>query len=57
MRDSSYGDAVMEIDWSVGQILDYIRKKKSVRDTLVVFTSDNGAALVSKGGEGLSSPH
>ena len=26
-RDSSYGDAVMELDWSVGQILEVIRSK------------------------------
>ena len=26
-RDNSYGDAVMELDWSVGQILDFIRSK------------------------------
>ena len=26
-RAISYGDAVMELDWSVGQILDFIRSK------------------------------
>ena len=26
-RDNSYGDAVMELDWSVGQILDLVRSK------------------------------
>ena len=26
-RDNSYGDAVMELDWSVGQILEVIRSK------------------------------
>ena len=26
-RDNSYGDAVMETDWSVGQILDLVRRK------------------------------
>ena len=27
-RASSYGDAVMELDWSVGQLLDYIRRRE-----------------------------
>ena len=27
-RGTSYGDALMEIDWAVGQILDYVTKKK-----------------------------
>ena len=39
-----YGDAVEEIDWSTGQILDYLRKTGLDENTLVVFSSDNGAA-------------
>jgi arylsulfatase A-like enzyme len=38
-----YGDAVEEIDWSTGQILDAIRDLGIDRRTLVIFTSDNGA--------------
>ncbi|MEX2594552.1 MAG: sulfatase [Anditalea sp.] len=37
-----YGDVIEEIDWSVGSILDYLRKEGLDRNTLVVFTSDNG---------------
>jgi uncharacterized sulfatase len=37
-----YGDTVEEIDWSVGQILDCLRRNGLEEDTLVVFTSDNG---------------
>jgi arylsulfatase A-like enzyme len=37
-----FGDAVEEIDWSVGQILDTLRQLKLDTRTLVVFTSDNG---------------
>jgi arylsulfatase A len=37
-----FGDAVEEIDWSVGQILDTLRELKLDERTLVVFTSDNG---------------
>jgi arylsulfatase A-like enzyme len=37
-----YGDTIEEIDASVGKILDTIRKLKIDRNTLVVYTSDNG---------------
>ena len=40
-----FGDVVMEVDWSVGQILDAIRQIGAERNTLVVFTSDNGPWL------------
>lgn len=39
-----YGDAVEEIDWSTGQILDYLRTNNLAENTLVLFSSDNGAA-------------
>ena len=39
-----YGDAVEEIDASTGRILDYLREKGLAENTLVVFSSDNGAA-------------
>lgn len=37
-----YGDVVEEIDWSVGQILDKLRKEGLDKNTYVIFTSDNG---------------
>jgi arylsulfatase A len=40
-----YGDVVEELDWSVGQIVDALRAAKVDRNTLVVFTSDNGPWL------------
>ncbi len=40
-----YGDVIMEIDWSVGQILDALKKNGLDDKTLVVFTSDNGPWL------------
>ncbi len=36
------GDWVQEIDWSVGQVLAALRETKLDRNTLVIFTSDNG---------------
>jgi arylsulfatase A-like enzyme len=40
-----YGDVVMELDWSVGQILQTLENLGIDGDTLVVFTSDNGPWL------------
>jgi arylsulfatase A len=37
-----YGDVIEEIDWNVGRLLDTLRQMKLDRQTLVVFTSDNG---------------
>jgi arylsulfatase A-like enzyme len=37
-----YGDTVEELDWSVGQLLSTIRRLGMDRDTLIVFSSDNG---------------
>ena len=47
-----YGDAVEELDWSVGQILDTLQELDIDEKTLVIFTSDNGAAPVFGGGNG-----
>lgn len=40
-----YGDVIMEIDWSVGQILEVLKKNNLDKNTLVIFTSDNGPWL------------
>ncbi len=40
-----YADAVEELDWSVGKILDELRHLGIDRNTLVVFLSDNGPEL------------
>ena len=40
-----FGDAMEEVDWSVGQVLDTIRKHRLEENTVVVFTSDNGPWL------------
>jgi arylsulfatase A-like enzyme len=37
-----YADVMMEIDWSVGQIMKALKESGVERNTLVVFTSDNG---------------
>ena len=41
----AHGDVVMEIDWSVGEILAALQRCGVDDDTLVLFTSDNGPWL------------
>lgn len=38
-----YGDFVHEVDWSVGQIIEALKKSGEFENTLLVFTSDNGS--------------
>jgi len=44
-KSGLFGDVMMEVDWSVGQILDTLRKNELDKNTLVIFTSDNGPWL------------
>jgi arylsulfatase A len=37
-----YGDSVMELDWSVGEILRTLKENGLDQNTLVMFSSDNG---------------
>ena len=37
-----YGDVMMEIDWSVGEVLKALEKSGAASNTIVVLTSDNG---------------
>ena len=39
-----YGDFVMEVDWVVGQVLDALDRTGVSKNTLVIFTSDNGCS-------------
>ena len=50
-QNGRFGDWVEEVDWSVGQVLEALRSQGLDRDTLVVFTSDNGPWLI-KGTDG-----
>ncbi len=40
-----FGDVMMEVDWSVGQIMDTLKKNGLEDNTWVIFTSDNGPWL------------
>ncbi len=43
-KNGLVGDAIEEIDWSVGQILATLKELNLDDNTLVIFTSDNGPA-------------
>ena len=36
------GDSILELDWTVGQIVEELRRLGKLDDTLIVFSSDNG---------------
>ena len=44
-KQGLYGDVIMEIDWSAGQILSTLKRLGIDEQTLVIFTSDNGPWL------------
>ena len=44
-EQGAYGDVISEIDWSVGQILETLRRLKLEDNTLVIFVTDNGPWL------------
>ncbi|XP_077982506.1 N-acetylgalactosamine-6-sulfatase-like isoform X2 [Glandiceps talaboti] len=51
-----YGDAVRELDYGVGQILEKLRTLQIDSNTFVFFSSDNGAALSGGAKAGLNGP-
>jgi arylsulfatase len=40
-----FGDVMMEVDWSVGEVMKTLRENGLDKNTLVIFTSDNGPWL------------
>jgi arylsulfatase A len=55
-RAGLYGDAVEEVDWSVGQVVATLRELGLEKRTVVVFTSDNGPWLIYDTHGGSSGP-
>ncbi len=39
------GDVILEVDWSVGEILSVLDRLKLTKKTMVIFTSDNGPVV------------
>lgn len=38
-----YGDYVMQVDWSVGEVIQALQRNDLDENTLIIFTSDNGS--------------
>ncbi len=53
------GDTIVELDWTVGQVLDTLDRLKLADNTLVILSSDNGGILDNNGPDavhGMGSP-
>lgn len=44
-KQGLYGDMMMEVDWSVGEVMKALKINGLDKNTLVIFTSDNGPWL------------
>ena len=44
-KQGMYGDVMMEVDWSIGEIMKALERYGLEKNTLVIFTSDNGPWL------------
>lgn len=44
-REGLFGDVMMEVDWSVGEVLKTLKEEGIEKNTLVIFASDNGPWL------------
>jgi arylsulfatase A-like enzyme len=44
-----YGDFVMQVDWTVGQVMRSIRSAGIEKNTLLIYTSDNGSFMYRRG--------
>ncbi|MEP6670946.1 MAG: arylsulfatase [Chthoniobacter sp.] len=45
-KAGEYGDFVFQTDWTLGQVLDALKRAGVAENTLVIFTSDNGPEVV-----------
>ena len=51
-----YADVIMEIDWSVGRIMETLKRHNLIENTLVIFSSDNGPWLIKGDHSGHTGP-
>lgn len=51
------GDVIHQLDWTVGQVLGALDRLGFTRDTLVIFTSDNGGAIKDTYDDGTNALH
>ncbi len=52
-----YGDFVMQVDWTVGQVMQALEDTNQAENTLFIFTSDNGCSPLADFQELLSVGH
>ena len=45
-KQGLFGDVMMEVDWSVGQVVKALKENNLEKNTIVIFTSDNGPWLI-----------
>ena len=48
-KEGPRGDLVMVVDWSVGKIMEFLKKQGIEDNTLIIVTSDNGAVKGANG--------
>jgi arylsulfatase A len=51
-----YGDVIEEIDWYTGRLIQALKDKKLDKNTIIIFTSDNGPWLGYKADSGSAEP-
>ena len=51
------GDVIHQLDWTVGEVLATLQRKGFSKDTLVVFSSDNGGAIKDTYDDGTNALH
>jgi len=44
-KNGLYGDVIMELDWSAGEIINTLKEEGIFDNTIFIFTSDNGPEL------------
>lgn len=47
-----YGDVIMELDWSLGEIIKTLKEEGQYDNTIILFTSDNGPVTKAGGSAG-----
>lgn len=52
-----YGDFIHELDWMVGEVVNALQENGLSENTLVIFTSDNGAMLNRGGRDAVKAGH
>jgi arylsulfatase A-like enzyme len=55
-QNGRFGDWVQEVDWSVGRVFETLRELNLDKNTLVIFTSDNGPWLIKGSDSGSAGP-